>query len=80
MVSGAGKAEAVAAAIGGAKPVDAPAAGALGREATVWLLDDSTGSCDWTRATTAAVPAGRPPKTVAGGQAVAPSRIGSVRI
>jgi 6-phosphogluconolactonase len=40
VVSGAGKADAVAAAIGGAKPVDVPAAGAIGREATVWLLDE----------------------------------------
>lgn len=39
VVSGAAKAEAVAAAIGGAPPVDIPAAGAVGREATVWLLD-----------------------------------------
>jgi 6-phosphogluconolactonase len=40
VVSGTGKADAVAAAIGGAKPVDVPAAGAIGREATVWLLDE----------------------------------------
>jgi 6-phosphogluconolactonase len=40
IVSGAAKADAVAAAIGGADPVDVPAAGAVGREATVWLLDD----------------------------------------
>jgi 6-phosphogluconolactonase len=40
VVSGAGKADAVAAAINGAKPVDVPAAGAIGREATVWLLDE----------------------------------------
>ena len=40
VVSGGGKADAVAAAIGGAKPVDVPAAGAVGREATVWLLDE----------------------------------------
>jgi 6-phosphogluconolactonase len=40
VVSGAAKADAVAAAIGGAKPVDVPAAGAVGREATVWLLDE----------------------------------------
>lgn len=39
VVAGAEKAEAAAAAIGGADPVDIPAAGALGREATVWLLD-----------------------------------------
>jgi 6-phosphogluconolactonase len=40
VVSGGSKADAVAAAIGGAKPVDVPAAGAVGREATVWLLDE----------------------------------------
>ncbi|HEY7052134.1 MAG TPA: 6-phosphogluconolactonase [Mycobacterium sp.] len=40
VVSGAGKADAVAAAIGGADPDDVPAAGAVGRESTVWLLDD----------------------------------------
>ena len=40
VVSGGAKADAVAAAIGGAKPVDVPAAGAVGREATVWLLDE----------------------------------------
>ena len=40
VVSGAAKADAVAAAIGGARPVDVPAAGAVGREATVWLLDE----------------------------------------
>ncbi|MFN8225930.1 MAG: 6-phosphogluconolactonase [Mycobacterium sp.] len=39
VVGGAAKAEAVAAAIGGADPVDVPAAGAIGREKTVWLLD-----------------------------------------
>jgi 6-phosphogluconolactonase len=39
VVSGAAKADAVAAAIGGAKPVDVPAAGAVGKEKTVWLLD-----------------------------------------
>ncbi|MBS9532232.1 6-phosphogluconolactonase [Mycobacterium sp. M1] len=41
VVSGAAKAAAVAAAIGGADPVDIPAAGALGRERTLWLLDDA---------------------------------------
>jgi 6-phosphogluconolactonase len=41
VVSGAAKADAVAAAIGGASPVDVPAAGAVGREATVWLLDEA---------------------------------------
>ena len=40
VVSGAGKADAVAAAVGGAEPVDVPAAGAVGTEATVWLLDE----------------------------------------
>jgi 6-phosphogluconolactonase len=40
VVGGAAKAEAVAAAIGGADPVDVPAAGAVGREKTVWLLDE----------------------------------------
>ena len=44
MVSGAAKAEAVAAAIGGASPVDVPAAGAVGTEATVWLLDEEAAS------------------------------------
>lgn len=39
VVSGAAKADAVAAAIGGADPADVPAAGAIGLEATVWLLD-----------------------------------------
>lgn len=44
VVSGDGKADAVAAALGGAAPVDIPAAGAIGREATVWLLDDAAAS------------------------------------
>ena len=39
LVAGAGKAEAVAAAIGGADPTSVPAAGAIGREHTVWFLD-----------------------------------------
>jgi 6-phosphogluconolactonase len=39
VVAGAEKAEAVAAAVGGAAAVDVPAAGATGRDATVWLLD-----------------------------------------
>ncbi|HLR98129.1 6-phosphogluconolactonase [Mycolicibacillus parakoreensis] len=39
VVSGAAKAEAVAAAVGGADPAAVPAAGAVGREHTVWLLD-----------------------------------------
>jgi 6-phosphogluconolactonase len=40
MVSGAAKADAVAAAIGGAQPVSIPAAGAVGLETTLWLLDE----------------------------------------
>ena len=44
IVSGAAKADAVAAAIGGADPVDVPAAGAVGRDATVWLLDEEAAS------------------------------------
>ncbi|OBA96674.1 6-phosphogluconolactonase [Mycobacteriaceae bacterium 1482268.1] len=40
VVAGADKADAVAAAVGGANPDDVPAAGAKGREATVWLLDE----------------------------------------
>jgi 6-phosphogluconolactonase len=41
VVSGSGKADAVAAAINGADPVDVPAAGAIGTDATVWLLDEA---------------------------------------
>ncbi|GFG69299.1 6-phosphogluconolactonase [Mycolicibacter senuensis] len=44
VVSGAAKAEAVAAAVGGAEPVAIPAAGAVGREETVWLLDAAAAS------------------------------------
>ena len=44
IVSGEGKADAVAAAIGGADPDDVPAAGAVGRDATVWLLDEAAAS------------------------------------
>ena len=40
MVSGAAKAEAAAAAIGGADPISIPAAGAIGLEPTLWLLDE----------------------------------------
>ncbi len=40
MVSGAAKADAAAAAIGGAPPVSIPAAGAIGLETTLWLLDE----------------------------------------
>lgn len=39
VVSGAAKAEAVAAALAEADPVDIPAAGAVGQDATVWLID-----------------------------------------
>ena len=41
VVAGSEKAEAVAAAIGGAAAVDVPAAGAVGKEKTVWLLDEA---------------------------------------
>ncbi|MCX6482619.1 MAG: 6-phosphogluconolactonase, partial [Mycobacterium sp.] len=41
VVSGAAKADAVVAAIGGADPADVPAAGAVGLETTLWLLDTS---------------------------------------
>lgn len=41
VVSGGEKAEAVAAAAGGASAEDFPAAGAIGRDATVWLLDEA---------------------------------------
>lgn len=45
VTTGAAKAEPVAAALGGAKPADVPAAGAQGREGTLWLLDrDAAGS------------------------------------
>lgn len=44
LVSGAGKAEAVAAAVGGADPVSIPAAGAIGREHTIWFLDKDAAS------------------------------------
>lgn len=44
IVSGAAKAEAVAAALGGADSVDIPAAGARGLDATVWLLDEAAAS------------------------------------
>jgi 6-phosphogluconolactonase len=44
MVSGAGKAEAAAAAIGGAPPASVPAAGAVGLETTLWLLDREAAS------------------------------------
>lgn len=44
VVSGAAKAEAVAAAVGGADPVAVPSAGAVGTDATVWLLDEEAAS------------------------------------
>jgi len=44
VVAGAEKADAAAAAIGGAAPVDVPAAGGVGRDATVWLLDEAAAS------------------------------------
>jgi 6-phosphogluconolactonase len=44
VVSGEAKADAVAAAIGGATPDDVPAAGAVGRGQTVWLLDEAAAS------------------------------------
>ncbi|WP_068271121.1 6-phosphogluconolactonase [Aldersonia kunmingensis] len=44
VVTGDAKAEAVAAAIGGADPVDIPSAGAHGTEATVWFLDEAAAS------------------------------------
>ena len=40
IVSGAAKADAVAAAIGGADPVSLPAAGGVGLQTTLWLLDE----------------------------------------
>ncbi|CAJ1504832.1 6-phosphogluconolactonase [[Mycobacterium] holstebronense] len=44
VVAGEAKAEAVAAAVGGADPITVPAAGATGREQTVWLLDEAAAS------------------------------------
>ncbi|HEY5858452.1 MAG TPA: 6-phosphogluconolactonase [Aldersonia sp.] len=44
LVAGEAKAEAVAAAIGGAKPDDWPCAGARGSEGTVWFVDDAAAS------------------------------------
>ncbi len=44
VVAGSEKAEAVAAAVGGASAEEVPAAGAVGREATVWLLDEAAAS------------------------------------
>lgn len=44
LVSGEEKADAVAAAVGGADPASVPAAGAVGREHTVWFLDTQAAS------------------------------------
>jgi 6-phosphogluconolactonase len=44
LVSGDAKAEAVAAAVGGADPNDVPSAGAVGSESTVWFLDSGAAS------------------------------------
>lgn len=44
LVSGSGKADAVAAALGGADPHEIPAAGVAGREETVWFLDREAAS------------------------------------
>ncbi|MFI8565858.1 6-phosphogluconolactonase [Rhodococcus sp. NPDC078407] len=44
LVSGANKADAVAAAVGGADSDDVPSAGALGTESTVWFLDAGAAS------------------------------------
>ncbi|WP_190823006.1 6-phosphogluconolactonase [Saccharopolyspora pogona] len=49
MTTGPAKAEPVAAALGGAKPVDIPAAGAHGRDRTLWLLDPTAASAIPTR-------------------------------
>lgn len=44
IVSGEAKADAVAAAVGGAPPTSIPAAGAVGLETTLWLLDEAAAS------------------------------------
>lgn len=44
VVSGEAKAEAVAAAVAGADPDEVPAAGAVGLEQTIWLLDSAAAS------------------------------------
>jgi 6-phosphogluconolactonase len=46
MTTGANKAEPVAAALAGASEVDIPAAGARGKELTLWLLDAAAASSD----------------------------------
>ena len=44
VASGSGKAEAVAAALGGADPVRVPSAGAQGRSQTIWFVDAEAAS------------------------------------
>jgi 6-phosphogluconolactonase len=44
VVSGEAKADAVAAAVAGADPNEVPAAGAVGLEKTLWLLDSAAAS------------------------------------
>ncbi|HET6652664.1 MAG TPA: 6-phosphogluconolactonase, partial [Nocardioides sp.] len=44
LASGAGKAEAVGRALGGADPHEVPAAGVRGQERTVWFLDADAAS------------------------------------
>ncbi len=44
MTTGVAKTESVAAALSGADPVDIPAAGAWGRDRTLWLLDGAAAS------------------------------------
>ena len=44
VTAGEAKADAVAAAVGGADPDDWPAAGATGLEKTIWLLDSAAAS------------------------------------
>lgn len=44
IASGESKAEAVARALGGADPVQVPAAGAVGRTRTLWMLDEAAAS------------------------------------
>ncbi|MDN2502357.1 6-phosphogluconolactonase, partial [Nocardia nova] len=41
VVGGEGKAEAVAQAVGGASPLEIPAAGAHGSETTTWMVDEA---------------------------------------
>ncbi|WP_370465911.1 6-phosphogluconolactonase [Nocardia sp. GTS18] len=41
VVSGEGKAAAVAAAVNGASPDDVPSAGAVGIESTTWVIDEA---------------------------------------